>query len=353
MAEAAPAVRRVELAPGYHIASVLNGCWQLTPDHGGGPDSRDTVLRRFAELVELGFTTFDCADIYTGVEETIGAFRRTLADPDAIQVHTKYVPDRATLHLLKAKDVDAALDRSRRRLGMERLDLVQFHWWRYEVPGIDMVLDRLFEAQVRERIRLIGTTNFDTSHIRRMLDGGAPVVSLQAQYSLLDRRPEREMTSLCAERGVRLLAYGVLAGGFLSERWLGAPDPAAGAVNRSLTKYRLIIDEAGGWGAFQSLLGRLAAIAARHATTLDAVAASWVLSQPAVAGIILGTGSRSRAAANLALGRLALTPDDHEELAELLSRLSVPPGDMYALERDPTGVHAGIIRTDLNATDGP
>ncbi|MEO0974028.1 MAG: aldo/keto reductase, partial [Pseudomonadota bacterium] len=189
---------RVELSPGYSISSVINGCWQLTPDHGGGPSEHEAAFRLFDALVERGFTTFDGADIYTGVETLLGAYRQRLADPSTIQVHTKYVPDRDALATLRPQDVDAAIDRSRRRLAMDCLDLVQFHWWRYEVPGIDMVLDRLQAAQAAGRIRLLGLTNFDTAHVRGMLDANAPIVSLQCQYSLLDRRPERDMTALSA-----------------------------------------------------------------------------------------------------------------------------------------------------------
>jgi aryl-alcohol dehydrogenase-like predicted oxidoreductase len=61
----------------------------------------------FAELVEHGFTTFDCADIYTGVEQLLGRFRQRLPDPDRIQVHTKLVPDKSSLHQLTARQVDA------------------------------------------------------------------------------------------------------------------------------------------------------------------------------------------------------------------------------------------------------
>ena len=119
-------VPRIELAPGYSIASIINGCWQLSAGHGGGPDTTKNSLRRFAELVEHGFTTFDCADIYTGTEELLGEFRRTLADPDTIQVHAKFVPNKQSLANLDDRKIDASIDLSRRRLGVERLDLVQF-----------------------------------------------------------------------------------------------------------------------------------------------------------------------------------------------------------------------------------
>ena len=71
------------------------------------------------------------------------------------------------------------------------------------------------------KIRQLGVTNFDTPRLRALLDAGIPVVSHQVQCSLLDRRALGDMATLCAERGVGLLTYGALAGGFFHERWLG------------------------------------------------------------------------------------------------------------------------------------
>ena len=341
-------VPRVELAPGYSIAAILNGCWQLTPDHGGGPTSRSDALRRFAELVDHGFTTFDCADIYTGTEELLGDFRRGLADPAKIQIHTKFVPNKSALAELDDEKIDAVIDQSLKKLGVERLDLVQFHWWDYAVAGLDRLYERLLYARSIGKIRLLGVTNFNTEQLRKLLDKEASIVSMQAQYSLLDRRPERLMTACCAENGVALLPYGVLAGGFLSEKYLGNPAPAA--INRSLRKYRLIIDDAGGWDALQRVLELLAAIARKHDASIDTIAARWVLDQPGVSAIILGIGSRSRIRENLALGRIRLDDADRRDIVECLGSLTVPQGDPYDLERDANSVHTRIIRTDLQST---
>jgi aryl-alcohol dehydrogenase-like predicted oxidoreductase len=339
-------VERFELAPGYDIARIINGCWQLTPDHGGGPSSEKETLNTFSELVEHGFTTFDCADIYTGVEETIGKFRRSLADPHSIQIHTKYAPNRDTLHQLTNKDIDAAIDRSLKRLGVECLDLLQFHWWDYDTPGLENLAIRLGRAQQAGKIGLLGVTNFDTPRIRGLINAGAKIVSLQAQYSLLDRRPERAMTGLAGEKGISLLPYGVLAGGFLTGKYLGGESPVT--MNRSLQKYRLIIDEIGGWQIFQTLLELLSEIANRHNTSIGAVATRWVLDQPHVAAVILGVGSRSRATENLALSKLQLSADDRRSLRQLLEKQTIPPGDMYDLERDADGPHTKIIRMNLH-----
>ena len=92
-----------------------------------------------------------------------------------------------------------------------------------------------------------------------LIESGVPLISMQVQYSLLDARPAKQMVKAAAEHGVSLLCYGTVAGGFLSDRWLGAPEPAAGFENRSLIKYKLIIDDFGGWALFQRLLQTLRA----------------------------------------------------------------------------------------------
>ena len=343
-------VERVELAPGYSIARIINGCWQLSPDHGGGPASRDETLRQFSELVEHGCTTFDCADIYEGTEALLGQFRRSLAKPDVVQIHTKYVPDRNSLHALQPADVDLAIERSLRRLDVERIDLVQFHWWSYDVPGIDAVMAQLVRAQAAGKIRLIGVTNFDTPHLRQMMESGAPIVAMQTQYSLLDRRPETSLVDYVATRGVHLLAYGTLGGGFLSERWLGEQQPRE--MNRSLQKYRLIIDEVAGWEQFQNLLAVLHSIARKHDVAIATVAARWALDRPSVAAAILGIGRKSRVAQYAEIAALSLHADDERAINEQLKAQAIPPGDTYELERNPDGLHAKIIKTDLRTETG-
>jgi aryl-alcohol dehydrogenase-like predicted oxidoreductase len=133
-------------------------------------------------FVQAGITTFDCADIYTGVEELIGEFlRRHGGALPPVQVHTKYVPDLESLPNLTGRDVERSIDRSLRRLGVERLDLVQFHWWDYDVPGYVEAALQLARLQRAGKIRHIGLTNFDAMHLREILNAGVDVVSNQVQ----------------------------------------------------------------------------------------------------------------------------------------------------------------------------
>jgi aryl-alcohol dehydrogenase-like predicted oxidoreductase len=210
-------------------------------------------------------------------------------------VHTKFVPDLALLPSLSRADVEAIIDRSRARLGMERLDLVQFHWWDYAQPRCVEALLHLKDLALAGKIAHIAGTNFDAAHLAEFDAAGAPLTSIQVQYSLLDRRPAGAFTATAAASHTGLICYGALAGVFLYASWLGAQDPAETLTNRSLIKYRLIIDECGGWDAFQALLSVLDRIAQRHAVPLSAVAARWCFcSNSAIASFSLRALARVR-----------------------------------------------------------
>jgi aryl-alcohol dehydrogenase-like predicted oxidoreductase len=353
MTRAVP-VPRIDLAPGYSISRLLKGGWQLAGGHGHV--DRETAIDDMFRFVEAGITTFDCADIYTGVEELIGEFRRRYRErhgpfrADDIQVHTKFVPDLASLATFSRADTIRGIDRSLMRLGVERLDLVQFHWWDYDVPRYVEVAGWLSELRAAGKIRHLGVTNFDVPHLCEILDAGVPIVSIQLQYSVLDRRPLHGMAELCRSRGVRMLCYGALAGGFLAARYVGAPAPDEPLENRSLVKYRLIIEEFGGWPLFQDLLGVLARIAHKHGVGVGTVALRWVLDQPEVAGAIAGARHRRHLADTCAASGLVLDDDDRSAIEAAQARSSGPHGDTYGLERGKGGRHATIMKYNLNAS---
>ena len=129
------------------------------------------------------------------------------------------------------------------------------------------------------------------------------------------------MVELCRQHGIHLLCYGTLAGGFLSDRWLGQPSPATPLANRSLMKYRLIIEEFGGWPALQRVLDALARIAARRGDGVAAVATAWVLRQPQVAAAIVGARHAGHRAAAARAGMLRLGDDEVAEIADAVASL--------------------------------
>jgi aryl-alcohol dehydrogenase-like predicted oxidoreductase len=349
----ASAMPQRTLAPGYDIPRLIKGGWQLAGGHG--TVAREHAIADMFAFADAGITAFDCADIYTGVESLIGEFLRAWrdrrgADAPGIRVHTKCVPDRDALATLTAAQIEALVDRSRRRLGVERLDLVQFHWWDYAVPGWLEAAVHLGTLQRRGDIAQLGVTNFDVPHLEAMLDAGVPIVSHQVQLSLLDRRALGDMARLCAARGVSLLTYGALAGGFLHERWLGAPQPQPPLENRSLVKYLLIIEEFGGWTRFQSLLQLLHHEAQRLGTGIGTVALRAVLDEPAVTAVIVGARNAQHLATTVAALSCDIGEDARTAVRALIHAAPGPRGDVYTLERDPLGPHAGIMRYNLNAT---
>ena len=210
---------------------------------------------------------------------------------------------------------------------------------------------RAGSADLRQvgKIRCLGTTNFSPSRLKALLTAGIPIVTNQVQYSLLDRRAEGAMTTLCEDHGVRLLAYGVLAGGFLADGFLGFSEPQPPFENRSLAKYKLIIDEFGGWDLHQHLLESLQVIAAKHATSIAVIAARWVLDRNQVAAVMIGTRSDTHVDDNLRVFEIRLDDEDRDRIDDVLARAEGPLGDPFELEREPGGRHAKIMWTDLNS----
>ena len=337
-------VERFELAPLYSIPRLIRGGWQLAGDHGAVDRAR--AIADMAAFVAAGIDVFDCADIYTGVEDMIGSFRAT---QPVLRVHTKFVPDLADLAKVDEAYVRRIIERSMQRLRATQLNLVQFHWWDYAMPGMLETAHQLAALQREGKIAHLGGTNFDTPHTAQMLDAGIPLVSMQVQYSLLDRRPAGALSALCASSKLRLICYGTIAGGFITEAWLDRSEPAA-LQNRSLIKYKLVIDEFGGWAAFQTLLGVLKTIGDRHGVSIATVATRWVLEQPAVAAAIVGARYADHIDGTLAVFGLRLDAADHASIDAVLAAHAGPIGDTYALERDKAGLHGRIMKYDLNKT---
>ena len=341
-------IERFTLAPGYTISRVLKGGWHLAGGHGR--IDRDAAIKDMAAFVEAGITTFDCADHYTGVEELIGQFRTAypaLARDN--EIHTKFVPDYDRLGTVDRAYVEEIIDRSLRRLRVERVDLVQFHWWDYRLPGcVDTALV-LQDLKKAGKIGHIGTTNFDVPRLTELLNAGVEITTNQPQYSPIDLRPENGIVELCRARDIRQLCYGTLAGGFLSADWLGRAEPADSFDNRSLTKYKLIIGEFGGWDLFQALLQVVQRLADKHGVTIPLVCLRWMLDRPGVAGAIVGATSARYLQENLRVFGIRLDDADRAAIDAVLARRTGPAGDCYDLERDKDGRHGSIMRYNQNA----
>ncbi len=344
---------RAELVPGYTISPVIKGGWQLSSGHSLNTTiSEENAIEDILAFIDAGITTLDFGDIYTGVEVTIGKALKRLEERDGVgarkkvQLHTKYVPNANFLDTYDPMDAGKIVQRSLERLGVDQVDLVQFHWWKYEAQNYLTALEQLFLLRESGHIREIGITNFDLTRIEEMVEAGLKPASLQLQYSVLDRRPEGALADYCINHGISLLCYGTVAGGFLSERYLDAPVPSE-FDTRSNVKYQVIIEDFGGWELFQELLHCLHTIAVAHKTDIGTISSAYILNRPGVKGVIVGARNLNHLENNLKIPTINFSEPELLSIAAITNKAQGPHGPVYYLERyDPR--HNGIMQTNNN-----
>lgn len=319
-------VQRCEIAPDFTISRVLTGLWQIADmEREGHSLDLKAAAQAMVPYVDAGFTTFDMADHYGSAEEIAGLFLKEHGP--CVQLLTKWVPKPGPA---TREDVRAAVQRSLDRMQTSRLDLLQFHTWNYADPNWLDCLYWLQELKQEGLIRHLGLTNVDTVHLRVVVNSGIEIVSNQVCFSLLDQRAKNGMTDLCMQHGIKLLVFGTVAGGFLTERWLGKPEPGLDELaNWSQMKYKRFIDAAGGWQVFQDLLHRVDHIAQRLGVSMANVACRYVLEEPAVGGIIIGArlGQTDHIQNNLRVFQFSLDELSRSKIRDVLARLKPIPGD--------------------------
>lgn len=315
---------RLQFTPDLEICRILNGMWQVSGAHGSIAPKK--AIASMFDYLDAGFTTWDLADHYGPAEDFIGEFRRQLAAQrgmaalNNLQAFTKWVPRPGKM---TKEIVEKNIDISLRRMDVDSLDLLQFHWWDYRDKNYLDALYFLGELQQQGKIKHLALTNFDTEHLKIILGAGIKIVSNQVQFSLIDRRPLEKMAQFCQEHKIYLLAYGTLAGGLLGAKYLGHPEPGSMSLNTaSLRKYKNMINAWGGWSLFQELLAVLKSIADSYHVTIPNVAVRYVLEQKAVAGAIIGTrlGVAEHIKENARVFTFQLSPQDHQKIAAVLQQ---------------------------------
>lgn len=318
---------RTTLAPGLSISRLVCGLWQVADIEKDGrtidPEQGADALQAYAEA---GFDTFDMADHYGSAEIITGhLLKRYPAESGRPVAFTKWCPEPGPM---TREVVRRGVEERLVRLGVEKVDLLQFHWWTFEHPAW---LDALHEMQAMKEEGLIGAlglTNFDAAHLGLALADGIEIASNQVSFSLIDRRAAGDLSALCQNKGVKLLAYGTLCGGFLSEKWLGRAEPET-IPDWSRSKYKRFIDTAGGWTVYQGILQAAAEIARKHGVSVSNVASRWVLEHPAVAATIIGArlGENEHRDDNLKVFTFKLDEEDKTLLGQAFAASRPIPGD--------------------------
>ncbi len=315
-----------KLAPDLTVCRIVNGMWQVAGGHGR--IDHELAIEDMVKYHEAGFTSWDLADIYGPAEDFVGEFRRKLLalkgkeeELNRIQALTKWVPQPVRI---TRSIVNESIQRSLRRMSVNSLDLLQFHWWDYNNPYYMDALKYLSDLLYKGIIKHIGITNFDTKRMQMMLDSDIRIVSNQVQYSIIDRRPEVKMIPFCIKHNISLLAYGTICGGLMSERYLGrVQSPSTAELNTlSLRKYKQMIDAWGGWNLFQELLSTLNKIAEKYNVRIANVATRYILDKSAVAGVIIGVrlGIADHRNSNVQVFNFSLDKSDCDDIDAICTK---------------------------------
>jgi aryl-alcohol dehydrogenase-like predicted oxidoreductase len=288
----------------------------------GGRLDRQGARDVVAAALDAGVNLFDTADMYgeTRSEELLGealGARRGQAI-----VATKFgwrIDDRR--HGARPAYVRQAVEDSLRRLGTDRIDLYQLHLPDPETP-IEQTLAVLDELVRAGKVREIGCSNFSAAQLREaraaVRTGAARFVSVQNEYSLLQREPEREVLAECERQDLAFLPFFPLASGVLSGKYRGgAPGPAGTRLSGSSRLAERFLNDRN-----RAAADALAAFAEARGHSLLELAFSWLLRHRVVASVIAGAMSPEQVRANVAAAGWRLTAED---LAEVDRLAPLPP----------------------------
>jgi len=324
-------------------SAVIKGCWQLSGGHRGDAATDRTTgkpaVADFSAFVAAGIDTFDAgpeACGYGPAELLVGQYVASLgAAEQRPLLFTKLCCVGGEQSAMSADFVRSSVKRAAQRLQAPRIDVMQIYWndlaYKKDLLSCAQLLQ---EERDAGRVGAVAYTNMPTSVLASLHDAGVETAAHQIQFSLLDRRPLKQQAAWCRSSGCKLLPYGVLAGGLLSDAYLGQPASAVKLDTSSKRKYGSVLAQAGSWAWFQRLLTVLRAVGDAHGgASVANVAARWVLEHDFVGSVILGARNARNVADHQRLFAFALTEGDKAAIQAVLDEGIQPKGDTYDWER--------------------
>jgi aryl-alcohol dehydrogenase-like predicted oxidoreductase len=280
--------------PGLTVARIALGCGNFggvgsAPAFFGQGLTEDQAFELMDAAWESGLVHFDTADAYGGgrSEQAIGRWIRSRGVRPRLTTKTFNPMEAGADHGLRPDRIARQLRSSLDRLGVGQVDLYLAHDYDPAVPLAES-LGAFRDAQAAGLIGAYGVSNFDARQLAAALEvpGTSPPQAIQNSYSLLARQDEPELLPLCARRGVAYLAFGPLAGGWLTGKYhRGAPFPAGSRMTQRPEPYLEFVTDR----TFDAL-ARLEAIAAERGTSMAGLALAWLLADDRVTQIVVGPG---------------------------------------------------------------
>jgi aryl-alcohol dehydrogenase-like predicted oxidoreductase len=273
------------------LPRVALGCGNFggvgsAPEYFGRGLSEDQALALMDAAWALGITHFDTADAYGGgrSEQTIGKWIASRGLRPLLTTKTYNPMSAGADHGLAPARVERQLRSSLERLGVERVDLYLAHDFDPAVPLAD-TLGVFDDLLAKGKIGAYGVSNFDSDQLAAALDAGSPR-AIQNAHSLLERGDEERLLPMCAERDVAYLAFGPLAGGWLTGKYRrGEPFPAGSRMTQRPEPYERLVST----GTFD-VLERLAGKARKRGMTMAGLSLAWLLADERVGQIVVGPG---------------------------------------------------------------
>ncbi len=281
----------LEENPGLTVSRIALGCGNFggvgsAPEFFGQGLTENQAFELMDAAYQAGIGWFDTADAYGGgrSERAIGRWMASRGVRPRLTTKTFNPMEAGADHGLNPDRIARQLRSSLNRLGVDHVELYLAHDYDLDVPLAES-FGAFGAAQTDGLIGGYGVSNFDAAQLTASLAAGTPR-AVQNSYSLLVRQDERELLPLCAARGVAYLAFGPLAGGWLTGKYRrGTPYPAGSRMTQRPGPYQEFVT-----GLTFDALDRLQAIAARRGTSLAGLALGWLLAGDRVAQVVIGPG---------------------------------------------------------------
>jgi aryl-alcohol dehydrogenase-like predicted oxidoreductase len=319
---------------GLEITTVGFGAWAAGGggwSFGWGPQDDEASIAAMRHAIDGGVNWIDTAAVY-GLghsEEVVGRFLRTLPPADRPYVFTKCGlewdptdPMKVSRRTLHPDSIRRECEASLKRLGVERIDLYQFHWPDEGGVPVEDSWDVMAQLVDQGKVRAIGVSNFDVRLLERC-EARRHVDSLQPPFSMIKRDVAGAQLPWCAAHHTGVICYSPMQSGILTDAFSAArvaafaPDDwrRRGLEFKSPQLERNL-----------ALRDALKPIAARHRTTVSAVAIAWVLAWPAITGAIVGARSPEQVDGWLRAASLTLSDDDVSEIGRAIESTGAGSG---------------------------
>ena len=319
-------VRPVQIGPGStpHAPLGLGGT-TFGPDQWSGREDAN-LLASMETSLDCGITHFDTAGGYGDgySERLIGRF---LAASPGRREHL-YLASKANLDTISAQAMLDAIDASRARLNVDRIDLFYIHWPR---TGKDLrpLMEGLETARQQGKIRAVGVSNFSVEQMEQVAQVGR-IDAHQLGYSLLWRFDERDILPYCREHQIAVVTYSSLAHGILTGKFGQHPQIVEGDQRRKILLFRAAV-----WPDVYEAVEAFKTIAQSSGRSLIHLAIRWLLHQPGVTAVLVSARDARQAAANAQ----ALEGDIPASVFEALTAVSDQVVQKIPDEGNPFGYH--------------